>query len=180
MIESKFQRVEADAPDRCQGKFKLGQCPYRASPDSTYCPMHGGHLATNVANAERTRMYRLAKWQQRVSEFADNDQVKGLREEIGILRIIMEETLNMCQDSSQLMLYSSKISDTALKIEKVVSSCHRLEASTGILLDKQAALQIAGTIVEIIGRHVQDADTIELIAEEVINVILQTKPETKI
>ncbi len=178
-IESKFKRVADDSPIRCQGKFAFGQCPYEKTPGSEYCQMHGGQIAVNKAAKADLRMYRIAKWQSRINEVADHEGVKSLREEIGILRVIMEETMGMCNDSSTLLLYSSKISDTAMKLEKLISSCHRLEASTGVLLDKQAALQIASTIVEIIGRYVTDEDAVNAVAEEVIAVILNTKSETK-
>lgn len=179
VVDNKFDRVEADSPVRCQGKYTHGQCPYRQVPGSTYCPMHGGHGAINAAKAADLRMYRLTKWKDRMSEFADSEQVKGLREEIGILRIVLEETVNKCQDTTDILMASSKIGDLALKIEKLVSSCHRLEASTGMLLDKTAALHLASVIVAIIGKHVTDADAIDLISSEIISAIVETRTEVK-
>lgn len=179
MADNKFERVAPDDPRRCQATFKLGQCPYKAVDGASNCPMHGGNSTVRAQEAQNKKMYRLAKWKERMSEFADDANVKSLREEIGILRILMEETVNMCQDSQTLLMYSSKISDMAMKLEKLVSSCHRLEASTGMLLDKQAALQLASVIVKIIGEHVTDEDKIDAISSEIITAIVQTRLEVK-
>lgn len=179
MADNKFERVAADSPHRCQATVKYGQCPFKQIEGCQFCPMHGGASQLNALKAESQRQYRLAKWKDRLGEFADNDQVKSLREEIGILRILMEETMNMCKTSDDLLLYSGKISDLALRIEKVVSSCHRLEASTGMLLDKTAALHLASVIVKIISDHVTDEDAIDKISSQIIEEITKTKTEVK-
>lgn len=179
MSDNKFERVADDSPERCQGKYERGQCPYKQVKGSNYCPMHGGHAAVNAQKKENEKMYRLAKWRDRMSDFADSEKVKGLREEIGILRIVMEEVVNKCNDANDILMFSSKISDLAMKIEKLVSSCHRLEASTGMLLDKQAALHLASVIVKIISEYVTDEDLIDKISNDIIGAIVQTRTEVK-
>ena len=57
--------------------------------------------------------------------------------------MILEEVLNKCKDSKDLILKSSVISDLVVKVEKLVSSCHKMEGSMGQLLDKSAILQFA-------------------------------------
>lgn len=174
MADNKFERVEAGSPEQCQGVFKHGQCPYKKIPGSDFCPMHGGATQVNALAKESKRMYQLAKWRDQHDAFVDSDQVKSLREEIGILRIVMQETLNICQTSADILMYSSKISDLAIKLEKLVSSCHRLEASTGVLLDKTAALHLASVIVKIIGEHVTDENVIDKISEDIVHAIATT------
>ena len=175
--DNKFERVDPYDKERCQHNTKMGQCPYRAVPGCTTCHMHGGiKEQILIANKEK-RLYRVSKWQSRISEFADSDQVKTLREEVGILRVVLEETLNKCNDSTELLIYSSRITDTVLKIEKLVASCHRLEASTGNLLDKTQALQLASVIVEIIARYIDDPVIIDSISEEVMESVASNRPE---
>lgn len=118
------------------------------------------------------KMYDLAMWQSRVEEFSDHDEVKTLRSEIGVLRLLLENTLIKCKNQTDLLLYSAKISELVGKIEKLVMSCNRLEASTGMLLDKSAALHLASQMVEIIGNYVDDAEAIDGIASEIAQVIL--------
>ncbi len=177
MPEVKFVRCEPDDPNRCQGMGAKSQCPFLAVPGSNNCMMHGGHFAAKKEERKRQRIYNLAKWQDRIGEHANHEQAKSLREEIGILRLLMEGVVDKCQDASDLIVYSNKISDLAMKLEKLVSSCHRLEAATGMLLDKHAALRIATQIVNIIGIHIDDENILESVASQIAECIIGTQPE---
>jgi len=69
---------------------------------------------------------------------------------------MMEEKLNQCNDFNDVILSSGAISDLALKIEKLVVSCHKLDGSMNQLLDKQAILQLASEMIKIIVDEVGD------------------------
>lgn len=174
-METKFDKVPPDSPDRCQSIYKNGQCPFQKVEGTDYCKMHQGASKASCNPEKALRNYNLTKWQEKVNRFADSTQIKSLREEIGISRMILENIVNKCEDESDLLLYSTKISDHITKIEKVVASCHRLELSNGMLLDKNSILQIAGTITEIIGRYIQDSNILESISNEIVNTIVHTQ-----
>ena len=168
MIEAKLEKVPyPDHPNRCQGTIAAGQCQYMAIPGSKYCKMHGGNTAVEAIKAESVRQYNLAKWQSRVNHFAGNDAVKSLRDEIGISRMLLENILNLCKDEHDLLLYSGKIGELVTKIEKLVVACSRLESNMGMLLDRTAALQLSGQMVEIITKYVDDPDAVSNIANEI-------------
>lgn len=171
MIDNKFERCKEDDPQRCQTVGMHGQCPYKATEHSKYCPRHSGAAGESNHEANQVKSYRLAQWQARVNEFSEHSQVKSLREEIGIARMLLESIILQCQDPQTLLLFSNKISDLVTRIEKLVTSCHRLEVSTSMLLDKSAALHLASTIVEIVTRYVTDAEAIEAISAEIITSI---------
>jgi hypothetical protein len=179
-MDNKFERVESDSPLRCQGISKMGQCPYKRMSGSEYCPMHGGPSIGNATAIASKKLYQLTKWRAQLDAFSEGDAVKSLREEIGILRITMQETLNMCQNANDLLMYSSKIGDLALKIEKLVSSCHRLETSSGMLLDRNAAMEIGTSIVQIISSHIKDDEVIEKISAEIIQKVVTLNTVTKV
>lgn len=171
MLDIKIEKIAyPDDPRRCEANVKDRECPNVRVEGKKYCPIH---LAGQRVDKEELRNYHLTKWQSRVNELADNDKVKSLREEIGILRIVLEEILNRCQDSSDLLIYSSKISDHVLKIERVVTSCHRLEQSTNLLLDKTAIIHISAMMIEIIGRHIADGDLLETISKDIAKLITE-------
>lgn len=179
-IEHKLIKVTNPAdPRRCQALVANGQCPFRAEEGISLCGMHKARSDMNREENE-TRLYRLSKWQGRINQIADHDKVKSLREEIGILRITLEEIMNICTDSATLLIYSSKIADLVTRIEKIVSTCHRLESSTGMLLDKTAALNLAMKVVEIISTYVIDQDVIEKISEDIVVGVLGYNKELKI
>ena len=138
-------------PNRCQSRRgDSDQCMNLALPGSKYCPVHGGNKAAEVKAAEASTNYRLTIFKARVQEFATNPGVKGLREEIGITRLVLEEVLNNCNDHNDLLMSSSKISSLVRDINTLVGSAHKLESSMGLLLDKMAILQLGQEMVEII------------------------------
>lgn len=166
--------TDDDDPERCQGVTHMGQCRCRAVYEGM-CKIHDKHGSRKIAKTEVSN-YRLNKWQARVDEFAESDKVKSLREEIGITRILIEEIINRCQNSTELILMSGKISDLVMKSEKLVSSCHRLEAATGALLDRTAILQMAGVLVEIIGEHIKDDNVLAQISERILLAVAPAEP----
>lgn len=178
-MENKFVRAESpDDPDRCQAVVANGQCPYKHVPNSLYCPMHGGNRAVQKQEKDNIRNYQIAKYQARLDQFAENPKVKSLREEIALLRMILETTVNKCNDPDDILMFSNKISDLVMKVEKVVTACHRLEQSTGQLLDRSMALNFASQILDIIAKHVQ-GDVLDQISNEIIRSLadIQTVPK---
>lgn len=160
---NKYERVEADDPNRCQGVTAQGQCPFKSVPGSKFCWIHGGNKHLESENKKAVRNYQLAIWQSRLDEKQGPD-IKSLREEIGILRILIEERLNMCKTATDLILVSGPISDLIMKLQKVISSCHTLEKSLGDLLDKTIIKQFAQEIIKIITEEIDDEEIIEHVA----------------
>lgn|SRR5262245_6873808 len=168
MIECKLERVAENDPLRCQSSGQYGQCPYRAVEGSKYCARHSSDNDELAKKKASLRNYRLGQYQARVGEFANSDAVKSLREEIGILRMTLEHVIAQAKTPVELVIYSGKVTDLIIRIEKLVTSCHRLEMASGDLLDKTKALQLAGSIVEIVGRYVKDGETMDLISNEIL------------
>lgn len=160
-------------PNRCQGiKHHQGQCTNLAAAYSSFCLCHGGNRGAEAQEKRAVSNYRLTKWQARLEEKTSKTEIKSLRDEIGILRVLMEETLNKCHTDMDLILNSSKIADLAMKIEKLVASCHKLEGSMGKLMDKSAILQFAAEIVDIIGRELEGDETkISAIGEQIFTAV---------
>ena len=154
--------------ERCEATLSNGQCINCKVPGADYCVTHGANSQLQKTNGTVVRNYRLRRWQQRVGEMADSGGVKSLREEVGILRVILEEMVNKCEDSMDLLLYSQRMSDLVMKIEKLVSSCDRLENRMGLLLGKDSVLQLAATYVQIINNYVADPEVIEKISQEMM------------
>ena len=162
--------------ERCEGTSQsTGQCPFLKVNGSNYCPRHGGNVALQTQEKEKLRNYRLTKWKSRVGEFADSDGSKSLREEMGILRMILEEMLNRCTDTADLLLYSHRAADLVMRIEKLVVSCDKMEGKMGLLLSKESVLQLATEFVEIINKHVTDMDVIDVISMEMMQATVRTQ-----
>lgn len=162
-------KVREDHPDRCQGITRAGQCTNLSLEESEFCGSCGGNRAVSIAKQASLNNYRLGKWQAKMERHSRSDAVKNLREEIGILRMMLEERFNSIQDNSDLMLQSHVISDLVLKIERVVSSCHKLEGSMGQLLDKAKILHFGGKVIEILGQELNgQEDVMDRIADKIL------------
>jgi hypothetical protein len=171
-MDNKFERVAPDSPDRCQGVTKIGQCPFKAKENSTFCPMHGGNKATDVAVANNIRQYRIAKFQARMDDFYTSPTLKTLREEIALLRMLIEERINTCNTSVELVMASPVIADLISRVERVVTSCNKLENNLGQLLDKTTAISLADGIVNIVTGYISDPLEREKIAFDVARLIM--------
>lgn len=175
IVERKVEIVEVDSPDRCGASIGKGQCRYKKCEGSDYCPMHGGNKSVQATQARVMRQYQLGKWQGTVDAFADDDEVKSLRGEIGILRMLLQEIVLKCKDSGQLVMYAGKISELILKLERLVVSCNRLETQLGLSLDKGKVLELGAQFVEIISKYVTDEDTLSSIGDDIITLIGSTQ-----
>ena len=163
----------SDDPERCQSNDTMGteQCWYKSAPESQYCMRHGGNKAAESNRKQALRNYRLNQFHQRIGELGNSPDIKSLRDEIGILRIIMEERLNRCMNASDLVLQSGAISDLVMKIDKVVTSCHKLEGSMGKLLDKQILLQFADQVITIITSEDIAEDVLERMSSKLLKLV---------
>lgn len=172
-MDTRVEHIKNADDKRCQAAVPhTGQCQHKAVDGQLYCAIH---LATRekAAREKVTRGYNLARWQARVDHFSDHQAVKGLREEIGITRMLLETILNLCQTDLDLLIYASKIGELVGRVESLVKSCHKLESSMGILLDQAAAVQLSGEFVEIIARHVNDEETITAITNEMTAALVR-------
>jgi len=137
-------------------KSNSQQCTHQIVPGTTRCPLHGANAQLASAEKKSLDMYRLAKYQARVDELKEHNEVKTLRNEIGVLRMLLEEKMNRANTDAELVMMAGPISDLVMKIEKLVSSCQRLENSLGNLLDKQQMKNIATQLLNVLTEKVND------------------------
>jgi uncharacterized Zn finger protein (UPF0148 family) len=149
--------VPADDPNRCKATIATqGQCIQRAVDGSDYCPIHGGNKALKKAEAENVSRYRINQWQSRISSFAGDSRIKSLHEELGMLRVLLEEKFNACKSATDLIIQAGPISELILKVEKITKTIHELDKDLENIMEKQQMLVYADRIVGIIAEHVKD------------------------
>jgi hypothetical protein len=146
-----------DHPDRCQSTLaqgRSGQCMNVAEPGSDFCKVHGG---TNKSSEQGLYNLRLtqARWQRDISQQANSTGIKSLRDEIGVLRVILQEKLNAIGTPNDLITQCGPLGALIMQIEKLVTSCHKTESSMGMLVDKSVLLQFAGEVVSIIAAELE-------------------------
>ena len=174
MTEYELKKVDSpDQADRCQGVAANGQCQHVAVPTSKFCPLHGGNKALESARKADARMYQLAKWQAKMGQFLNTDKIKTLNEEIALARMTLQAIIEKCDDETSLILASGRIADLVTRIEKLVTSMHRIEKASGQLLGKGSILQIAGEIVNIIDAEIEDKSKVSKIANQIAKKIAE-------
>ena len=167
---NRYERVkEPDDPRRCQGNVMSGpmqgQCTLVSTPGTNYCTVHTGSFAAARLKKQEARLYNLGRYQARLEKHADHDKIKSLREEIGILRILIEDRMNACQSDVDLAINSGPIAELVMKCEKLVTSCNKIEGQLGELMDAAKAVQFAQELVEAIADEIRDPDQLNRIAD---------------
>lgn len=158
-------------PNRCQATPAKGQCHNVKCEGSDYCSIHGGNVAQGALENEKIRNYQLTKWRAKLDRFTDSNHIKSLREEIGLLRMLVESKLENCKDDIDLMLEAGAIADLVMKLEKLVASCNKIEDSMGMMLDKNQILMFASSVITIISSYVTDESILNRIADDIIKSI---------
>lgn len=133
---------------------------------------HGGASTIKKQEAESLYRFRVDKYRNRINEIAKSSNVKCLREEIGVLRMLLEERMNSIGDDlGQLILQSGDLSEMVVKIDKLVNSCHNLEAKLGVMIDKTTMLVLTEQIVKIISDEIKDGDVLDRISTQILTVM---------
>jgi len=169
--DAEITKVADDDPLRCQAVNSQGQCHNKAVEGGTHCMCHGGNKQIEAQKRVSLRNYQLTKFKARVQRLGDSPDIKSLRDEVAILRMMLEERLNQCKDEGDLLMQSHTISDMVLKIERLVSSCNKLEGSMGQLMDKSAILQFANVVINIISDNIEDQVIINNIASRLMEAV---------
>ena len=155
-------KTTEDDPNRCQSNDAKGQCLNKAVDGSEYCPCHGGRRS-------QQKIYELkaSKYQAAIERHCEHDGVKSLRAEIGILRMLMETRLNLIQDDTDLMLQSQSISNLTVQLEKLVSSCNKIDLQLSNIITEDHAIQWMAEISDVIAEYVKDSEIKALIADKI-------------
>lgn len=164
--DSKYNKVSYFDPERCNGITAHGQCLIRRLPGLKWCQAHARRALKAQENA-RIRLYNLALVNaQRVNEFKGHDEWKSFNNEIGLIRLLIEQKVNACQTSNQLIMASQSISNLVNTVANLVNSAAKLEQHSSSTLNKAQVDAFASNIIGILTKHVSP-EILEKIVQEV-------------
>jgi hypothetical protein len=160
-------------PNRCQANIKHGQeqCMNFAVEGGKYCIMHGGNAILNSRQKASTDLYRIERYKNRIKDLTTHEEARSLHNEIALLRMLLEEQVNRCSDSHDLVMQAQHISDLILKIDRVVTSMHKMEEKIGNYVSKTAILDFAKKVINVITSHVSDAGVIDAISNDIMKAL---------
>ena len=113
-------------PRRCKASVGTGQCMTAALEGSDYCQVHAGSYRPPVKGL---RQYLLAQAQDRarLAALSEHDDIKSLRDEIALTRMMIERLWNSAQSDVERMALFGRVNSHILTLEKLVKTCNQIE-----------------------------------------------------
>ena len=138
--------------------------------ESEYCARHGGNMV-DIAGKKRARLnFYKTKWQSKIEQKLVPSDLKNLNEELGVLRMLLEERLDACKDEFDLITESDAISRMVLNINSLVNSIHNMDLKQAITAEQ------IHTIIEVItitlSTYITDKELLQKINDTIRNKIV--------
>lgn len=165
-------------PRRCKHSFPHEQCWNEAEAGCDNCLAHGGK---STALAEEKRLYQLAEVEDRakLAHFSTHERIKSLREEIGLVRLLIEKRINLIKNEADLLAACGPLNSMFLTLEKLIKSCHTLDQSLGELLSKDTVVRLGQTICNIVIEELQGLEGHEAIIDRIVNRLFPTIEQSR-
>ena len=144
-------------------------CRHVKYKKSDFCSHHGGIKSDDLKQRAAAHSYQLETYQARLDVLAYDPNIKNLRGEIGILRMLITTRLDKCKDDYDLLLQSAAIATLVTQANALVTSCHRIETLTGHVLDKQEITEFASKVIKIITEEAPEGIA-NAIADRILDV----------
>ena len=153
-MASKLTRVTSeDDPRRCHGSTRTGQCWNIAVEGTDLCERCSGREL--VIENRQSYLLTNPKFRDRLAQLNEADEIKSLREEVNIARMLVEERLNLVKNDGDVAQATGSINSLLLTVEKLRSRSHVLEQNLGQLLQKSTVFQLMQTLVQIVDEEVR-------------------------
>lgn len=173
-------KTDPNDPNRCVASTQWGQCQHKAIEDYDKCAYHLQNR--NIEDAMSLKAYLLTNPEIAgpAGRHSQVEELKSLREEIALCRSIVERRLNMIESNADFLNAISTVNSLFITLEKLISSCHRLEVNLGNLLSKAALLDLAKEMVEILMNELEHVDgyeeLVDRIGERIVAAIVDHEP----
>jgi hypothetical protein len=175
-----MERVTDPAdPERCQGAAPDGQCWNRAEHGTHKCRAHGGK---STAEQEELGIYRLknARYRERLAQMrgSRHEDVKSLRDEIRLTRILIEERYNAINSDTDLIVSCPAISNLLLTLERLMKTSQTLEESLNVLVSRSSIIVLGKEIVTILIEELRGIEDYEDRVDRITDRLFVTLEQT--
>jgi hypothetical protein len=165
-------------PRRCQAPDATGQCWGVKLEGLDYCVIHAG---AHRPPEEGLRQYLLTKAHDRarLAMLADHDDLKSLRDEIGLTRMMIEELWNSAQSAAERLNVFGRVRLHIADLEKLVKTCNQIEERLGTLLAKPTLLRVGQQICNALVKRLDGvpnyAQLVDILEADVISIIQEAR-----
>jgi len=169
-----MERVnELDDPHRCKASAGDTQCLNRAAVGSDFCIAHRG-IDREEAMNKRAYLLAEANDRARLASFAESENIKSLRDEIALARLMAERHWNMIKNDNDFINRAPSINSLLLTIERLVKSSHSIEQSMKSLLGREHVIAFAQLLVKVVMDELVTVPGYEEIMDRVMLKIMST------
>lgn len=158
-----FERTD-DPALRCE------ICHFKAIEGTNRCPRHGANKMIEAQQRQHTYNLKRDEVRRRVNLLAADPNRLRLDEELGILRLTLEETINKLTedgDLSNLFTHSDTIANLVTRIEKLVLSCGSQAQKLKLLMTAEDFVDIVEVLMNIVADEVGDYDVVATIGNRI-------------
>lgn len=164
-------------PNRCKVTVNgNNQCFHVAVPGENYCELHSHKPA---GAAERDIYYLTkARHRHRLTQLRDHEEIKSLREEIALTRILIEERWNQATSDADLLLACPMLNQLLLTLERLIKSSHQIEQNLGTLLSKSAVVTLGQSLVQLLIEELKQVPNYEEVIDRITDKLFNTIDKT--
>jgi hypothetical protein len=130
------------------------------------------------APAAGTQNYEFRRWKNEIKAYLSEARIIDLRDEIGVSRLLLEETINRCSSEAELLIESNNILHLVRAIHSAVKVAAKLDAQAGMYLDQQQSLNAVNTINAMLTKHLSPEQLVEV--ANALERNFNTKPSSTI
>ena len=143
-----MERVTDPAdPHRCKASVGNGQCWNRALDGSDYCHTHA-RAYQPPEKGLRGYLLADARSQALLTHFAEDEEIKSLRDEIAFTRMMVKMIWDSAKSDSERLLLTTKVRGHIQDLQKLVTSCNQIEERLGSLLAKSTLRSVGQQICQ--------------------------------
>lgn len=155
-MPTKPERVTyPDDPRRCQGGTTRGQCQNVAVEGHDLCESCAKRQDL-VEDNRRQYLLTNPRFQARLSQLSEGDDIKLLRQEIAMARMLIEERVNRFDpDEGDFSAVCSSVNTLLITAEKLTSRSHILEQNLGQLFHKSTLVKLVQSFIQIVDDEVR-------------------------
>ena len=165
-------------PRRCKASNPAGQCMNVAEEGTDYCRVHAGSYQPPEKGL---RQYLLARAQDRarLATFAEHDDIKSLRDEIALTRMMIEGLWNSAQSDVERMAVYGRVNSHIITLERLVKTCNQIEERLGNLLAKPTLLRVGQQICQKLVDRLAGLPNYEQLVDTLIRDVVTTIQEAR-
>ena len=149
---------------RCTGQTDYGQCWNVSEEGDHRCRAHRGKKS---GRSKRVYLLHKAQYEKRLTELSSDDQLISLREEIALIRMLIEERMNLIGNENDFLSAFGPVQQALLTVEKLTKSLHQMEQSLGNLLSKSAIVKLGQSLSQIIVEELRDVPGYEEVVDRI-------------